>query len=127
VKNRIELQGYLAARPERRLLPTGTSVANAKLGETYLIVRGNGKAPDKHTNWHSLSFYGERASTAARLEKGAHLFIVGHIECREWTGKDGSKRSTWEVQVSHFHQIAKDAKPEADAAVEVPDAAAWPA
>jgi single-strand DNA-binding protein len=105
MKNRIEVQGYLGAKPEHRFLPSGASVANARLAETYRIKRANGK-DEEQTNWHSLAFYGDVATAASKLEKGAHLFIVGWIENREWTGKDGSKRSVWEVIVSSFHRIA---------------------
>ena len=34
-ENRIELAGYLAAKPEVRYLPSGTPVANARLAEGY--------------------------------------------------------------------------------------------
>jgi single-strand DNA-binding protein len=105
MKNRIEVEGYLAAKPEQRFLPSGASVANARLGETYTIKR-NGSTEEKYTNWHSLSFYGDLATAASRLEKGAHLFVVGWIENREWTAKDGAKRSVWELNVSSFHKIA---------------------
>lgn len=40
-KNRIELAGYLAAKPELRYLPSGTKVANARLGETYRFKGGD--------------------------------------------------------------------------------------
>ncbi len=56
--NRIELAGYLAAKPELRFLPSGTKVANVRLGETYRFNGRDGK-PQSHTNWHSLVFYNE--------------------------------------------------------------------
>jgi single-stranded DNA-binding protein len=33
--NRIEIAGFLASRPETRYLPSGTKVANARLGESH--------------------------------------------------------------------------------------------
>lgn len=85
-------------------------MANARLGETYTIKRTTGNGSDQHTNWHALTFYGDLATAAARLEKGAHLFVVGWMENREWTGQDGRKRSTWELNVSNFHEIVWRAK-----------------
>jgi single stranded DNA-binding protein len=109
MKNRIEVEGYLAAKPEPRFLPSGTQVANGRLGETYAIKHGDGKS-EQHTNWHALSFYGDLATTATRLEKGAHLFVIGWMEQREWNG-NGGKRTTWELNVSNFHEIAARTKP----------------
>src|ERR1700722_784521 len=59
-KNRIEVTGYLTARPALRHLPSGTPVANVRLGESYPYL-SQGKV-EQHTNWHSLSFYGDLAT-----------------------------------------------------------------
>jgi single-strand DNA-binding protein len=67
-KNRIELAGYLVAKPALRYLPSGTPVANARLGESYTFKDGDGK-PQKHTNWHNLSSYGDLSAVAITFEK----------------------------------------------------------
>ena len=45
-KNRIELAGYLATKPEARFLPSGTKVANARLKESYRFTGSDGKQTD---------------------------------------------------------------------------------
>ena len=102
-KNRIEVCGWLAARPTVRYLPSGTPVASVRLGETYSYT-SQGKT-EQHTNWHSLSFYGDLANLAAAFDKGAHLFIEGSMEQRQFTPADGSKRTIWELIVHSFHLI----------------------
>ena len=57
-KNRLEVMGYLSAKPSVRYLPSGTPVANARLGESYRYQDTDGKS-QQHTNWDSLSFYGD--------------------------------------------------------------------
>jgi single stranded DNA-binding protein len=114
MKNRIEVEGYIAAAPERRFCGGGAIVANARLGETYGIKRGDGYEP--HTNWFALSFYGDLATAAATLKKGSHVHVTGWMEHREWTAADGKKRSTWELNVGQFHEIAPRAKTAAGAA-----------
>jgi single-strand DNA-binding protein len=105
-KNRIEVAGYLASKPEIRYLPSGTPVANARLGESYTFKDGQGK-PQKHTNWHNLSFYGDLSSTAAAYEKGDNLFVEGSVEQRQFAPKsDGVKRTVHEVIVRNCHLIA---------------------
>jgi len=131
MKNRIEVEGFLASKPEPRFLPSGTRVANARLGESYTVKREPGKE-DPHTNWHALSFYGDLAVAAATLEKGSHLFVVGSYECREWTGSDQRKRSAWELNVSSFHEIAPRASRPGSVAIasgkpEEEQDASWPA
>ena len=102
-KNRIEVSGWLAAKPAVRYLPSGTPVASVRLGETYPYV-SQGKT-EQHTNWHSLSFYGDLANVAATFSKGDHLFVEGSMEQRQFTPADGSKRTIWELIVHSCHLI----------------------
>lgn len=103
-KNRIEVTGWLAAKPAVRYLPSGTPVATVRLGETYPYV-SQGKA-EQHTNWHSLSFYGDLANLALTFDRGDHLFVEGSIEQRQFTPADGSKRTIWELIVHSCHLIS---------------------
>ena len=82
--NRIEIAGYLSKKPEIRYLPSGTPVANARLGQSYRYQDSSQKW-NEHTNWHSLSFYGDLANVAINFEKGENLYVEGTIEQREFT------------------------------------------
>ena len=105
-KNRIEVAGYLAAKPVVRYLPSGTPVANARIGESYTFKDGDGKS-QKHTNWHSLSFYGDLSAVALTLDKGDNIFVEGSIEQRQFTpAKDGIQRTIQEIVVRACHLIA---------------------
>lgn len=108
-RNRIELAGYLSAKPETRFLPSGTPVANARLGQTYEYVQKN--EPVKHTNWFNLVFYGELANVAQAYEKGDNIDVVGTLQQRQFTPKDGSQRTVYEVVVQQAHVIAKNRRP----------------
>ena len=103
--NRIELSGYLAAKPEARKLPSGTAVANARLGQSYIYDTKEGA--QRHTNWFTLAFYGELAADAVRLEKGDNINIVGTVEQREFTPKDGSTRKVYEVVVKQCRLVGR--------------------
>jgi single-strand DNA-binding protein len=103
--NRFELTGYLAAKPEARQLPSGTPVANARLGQTYQYRTKDGA--NKHTNWFSLTFYGELSTVAATYEKGDNIHVIGTIQQRQFTPKDGSTRSVYEIVVQRCHRIAR--------------------
>ncbi|HEX5424851.1 MAG TPA: single-stranded DNA-binding protein [Candidatus Acidoferrales bacterium] len=105
-KNRIEIAGFLAAKPVLRFLPSGTPVANVRLGESYTFKDSDGK-PRKHTNWHSLSFYGDLSAVAVGFEKGDNIFAEGSIEQRQFIPKkDGVQRTIQEIVVRACHIIA---------------------
>jgi single-strand DNA-binding protein len=113
-KNRIELAGYIAARPQIRFLPSGTKVANARLGETYRYTNGDGKSV-AHTNWHNLVFYGELASVAETYNKGDNIEVEGSVQQRKFTPADGSPRTVHEIIVRACHLIAPPRKSDAAA------------
>src|SRR5207302_10679248 len=103
--NRIELAGYLAAKPELRFLPSGTKVANVRLGETYRFNSRDGKS-QSHTNWHSLVFYNDIADVAMTYEQGENIWVEGTLQQRKFTPADGSTRTVHEIHVRSCHLIA---------------------
>jgi single-strand DNA-binding protein len=105
-KNRIELAGYLAAKPEVRYLPSGTPVANARLAEGYRYTDRNNQVQE-HTNWHGLVFYGDLADIAVAYEKGDNVLVEGSLQTRKFTPRDGSPRTVYEVVVRTIYPIAK--------------------
>lgn len=105
-KNRMELAGYLAARPEIRYLPSGTPVANARLAEGYRFKDRNDQVQE-HTNWHSVVFYGELSNIAIGFDKGDNIFVEGTLQTRKFTPKDGSQRTVYEVVAKSVYQILR--------------------
>jgi single-strand DNA-binding protein len=105
-RNRLEVAGYLAAKPAVRYLPSGTPIVNVRLGESYRYQDPDGK-PQQHTNWHSLSFYGDLSRVAMTFDKGDNIFVEGTIEQRQFTPKgDGLQRTVHEVVVRSCHLVA---------------------
>jgi single-strand DNA-binding protein len=113
--NRVKVAGFLSKKPELRHLPSGTPVANVRLGQSYRFQDGN-KQWQERTNWHNLSFYGDLSAVALGFEKGENLYIEGAIEQREFTPKDGSPRTINEIVVRHCHVIAPSRQTAAAAA-----------
>lgn len=103
-KNRIELAGYLVAKPEARFLPSGTKVANARLKESYRFTNSEDKA-QTHANWHSLVFYGELADVALTYDNDDNVYIDGSLQQRKFTLADGVTRTVYEVHARSCHQI----------------------
>lgn len=105
-KNRIELAGYLAAKPEARFLPSGTPVANARMAEGYKFKDRNDQIQE-HTNWHSVVFYGDLSEIAVSFQKGDNIFVEGTLQTRKFTPRDGSQRTVYEVVARSVHQIVR--------------------
>src|SRR5947207_182976 len=103
--NHFELCGYLASKPEARTLPSGTAVANARIGQSYTYETKGGEK--RHTNWFTLAFYGELAALAVRLEKGDNVNVIGTVQQREFTPKDGSTRKVYEVIVKQCRVVGR--------------------
>ena len=106
-KNEVELAGYLAAKPTLRGLPSGTKVANARMAEGYRYTDRQTKTQREHTNWHNLVFYGIVADIAATYDKGDNVFVEGTIQTRQFTPKDGSPRTVYEVIVKTCHVVER--------------------
>ena len=104
-ENHFHLAGHLAARPTLRTLPSGMPVANARLGQTYRLSRN--ELPAEHTNWFSLAFYGDLATLAMELDKGANVYVEGSFDQRPTTDQHGHKRYVYEVTVHKFFRIAR--------------------
>ena len=102
--NRIEIAGFLGSRPEVRYLPSGTKVANVRLGESHRYKGADNQAVTQ-TNWHSLTFYNSLADQALTYDKGTNLFIEGTVQQRKFTPKDGSERTVQEVVVQSCHVV----------------------
>jgi len=104
--NRVVIAVYVSKKPEVRRLPSGTPVANVRVGESVRYADGSGETRE-HTNWHSLSFYGKLADVAQTLKKGDNVYVDGRIEQRKFIARDGSKpRTVHEIVVSQCHLIA---------------------
>ena len=67
-KNRIELAGYLADKPQVRYMPSGMPVANVRMAEGYRYTDRNNQSQE-HTNWHNLVFYGDLAEIAVTASR----------------------------------------------------------
>jgi single-strand DNA-binding protein len=103
--NRVVIAGYVSKTPEVRRLPSGTYVANVRVGESVRYA-DSGETREL-TNWHSLSFYGKLADIALALKKGDNIYVDGRIEQRQFIARDGSKpRTVYEIVVSQCHVIA---------------------
>jgi len=116
--NRVFLMGNLGKDPETRTTQSGKEVCNFSLATT----RGSGD--QKTTQWHHIVAFGKTAEICGKyLAKGSKVLIEGELTYRDWTDKDGNKRTSTEIIASNMQFVgARDqSRQQASASSEVDD------
>jgi len=93
--NSLNAIGRVGRDAEMRYMPDGTAVA----GFSFALTSGYGQK--QVTTWLNCSIFGKRSETLApMLLKGTQIGITGEVLLREYTDKDGAKRSILECRVN---------------------------
>ena len=92
--NSITITGNLTRDAELRSMNDGTAVLSFAVGD-------NQQGRDKKAIFWRSSLFGKRAEALAPyLKKGQQVTIVGSVTEREYTDKDGQKRTSMELRVN---------------------------
>jgi single-strand DNA-binding protein len=85
--------GHLGRDPEIRYTADNKPVANFSVAYTEKSKAG------ESTTWYRVSVFDKQAEVAERfLKKGDAVLVKGRMLCREYTGKDGTQKTTWEIR-----------------------------
>ena len=100
--NRIILMGRLARDPELRHTQTGTPVASFRLAvDRDFKDRTTG---EKATDWIDVVAWRQTAEFVSRyFTKGRLAVVEGRLQMRDWTDRDGNKRTTAEVVADNVY------------------------
>src|SRR5262249_34892174 len=108
--NKVILIGRLGRDPETRYTGGGQAVANFSLATDESYRDRNGER-QKRTEWHKIVVWGKQAEIAQQyLKKGSLVFIEGRIQSREWTDKEGQKRTSFEIVANNFRMLGSRAE-----------------
>ena len=94
--NTITLVGNLTRDPELRFTTTGRGVASfgIAVGRRYQV---NGEWQEQ-TSYFNVTAWGQLGeNAAASLTKGARVVVTGRLEQREYTTREGDKRTAIDV------------------------------
>ena len=94
--NKIMLIGRLGRDAETRFTTNNVSVTNYSLATDY---RYKGKDGDwvNETTWHNIVSFNLSDYFKENLKKGKKFYIEGRLSKRDYTDKDGNKRTSTEV------------------------------
>ena len=107
--NRVQLIGRLGRDPEVRNTASSV-VANFSLATSERFKDRDGNQQEK-TEWHKVVAWGKLAELARDyLTSGREVYVEGSIESREYTDKEGNKRTSYEIKARElvFLGSAKD-------------------
>jgi single-strand DNA-binding protein len=96
--NEIYLIGHLGGDPDIRETAGGKRVVNVTVATSYM----------DNTQWHRCVIWGKNADYAADyLRKGSHVYVSGRMTYRDWTDKEGHKRTSAEISVNRINGLGK--------------------
>ena len=95
--NRATIIGRLTRDPELRTIPSGKSVASFSIATNRQWTDANGQK-QKQVEYHNIVAWARTAEIASQyLRKGSQVYVEGHIQTREWTAQDGTKKNRTEI------------------------------
>lgn len=114
--NHITIMGRLVRDPELRRTGTGTAVTNF----TVAVDRDySGKdGGEKKTDFINCVAWRQTGEFVSKyFTKGSMIVVSGRLELRDWTDKDGNKRTSAEINVenAYFGSTKKESEAEAAA------------
>jgi single-strand DNA-binding protein len=104
--NQVYLRGNLTRDPEKRFLPSGTSVVNFGLAVNRRYRSGEDWKED--TCFVDIVVFGRQGDwTMENCKKGSPVLVEGRLSFNSWEAKDGTKRSKHEIVAFNVHFLAR--------------------
>jgi len=99
--NRIVIMGRLARDPELRRTQSGIAVTSFRIACDRDFKSQNG---EKGTDWVDVVAWRQTAEFVSKyFAKGRMAIVEGRLQSRDWTDKDGNKRTTLEVVADNVY------------------------
>ena len=115
--NKVIIIGSCGRDAEVKFMPNGSAVANVSIA-TSRKWKGKDGERQEETTWHRCVFFDKLAEVAGNyLKKGKQCYVEGRLQTREFTDKDGVKRTVTEVVANEMTLLGgKDDAPQKPAA-----------
>jgi single-strand DNA-binding protein len=99
--NHIVIMGRLVADPELRRTGNGTAVASFRVAvDRDYASQGR----ERKTDFFSCVAWRQAGEFVTKyFQKGSMIVLSGRLEMRDWTDKDGSKRTSAEINVGNVY------------------------
>lgn len=120
--NKVIIGGRLTADPELKQTQNGVAVCQ-------FSVAVNRKGKDKETDFFNATAWRGTAEFVAKyFHKGSSICIVGSLQNRSWTDKEGKKHTVTEIIADEANFVdGKESAPSNEPPVYIPNAYQTPA
>lgn len=103
--NKVILQGRLGADPELRTTTSGTEVASVNIAVDRDRKDQNG---ERQSDWVTIVAWKNTAKFLAQyFQKGRTILVDGRLQMRNYTDRDGNKRTAAEVVADNIYFCEK--------------------
>jgi single-strand DNA-binding protein len=89
--NNFSAIGRIGTQPEIKQLKSGDDAAS------FSVAVDSGYGEKKITTWLNVTLFGKKTGIVPYINKGDRIGVTGEIALREYTAKDGSKKSSLEL------------------------------
>lgn len=98
--NRVQLIGNLTRDPELRYTPNGTAVCSFGIATNRNWTTDTGEKKEE-VEFHRVVSWNKLAELCSQfLVKGRKVYVEGRLQTRNWTGQDGTQRTTTEIVIN---------------------------
>ena len=99
--NKVILQGRLGSDPELRTTPSGVDVATVNIAVDRDRKDANG---ERQTDWVTIVAWRNTAKfLSTYFQKGRMILVEGRLQMRNYTDRDGNKRTAAEVVADNIY------------------------
>lgn len=100
--NHIIIMGRLTKDPELRSTGAGTSVASFRMAVERDFK--NRESEEKQTDFLEIVAWRQTAEFVSKyFTKGRMAVVSGRLQTREWTDRDGNKRTNYEIVADNVY------------------------
>lgn len=106
--NKVQLTGRLGANPSLRYTAHGSAIITFRVASNRTWRSSSGTAHEE-TEWFRVVAWDQLAERCRNLLcKGAHIYVEGRLQTRQWTEPGGQLRFATEVIASEIILLADD-------------------
>lgn len=97
--NKVQLIGNLTRDPELRYTPNGNAVCTFGLATNRTWTTDSGEKREE-VDFHRIVAWNKLAELCSQfLVKGRKVYVEGRLSTRNWTGQDGTQKTTTEIVI----------------------------
>ena len=102
--NKVVLAGRLTADPELKQTPSGVAVLSFSIAINRRYVSKNNEQSEAQTDFINVVAWRQTAEFISKyFSKGRMIVVDGRLEMRDWTDKEGNKRTSAEINVANAY------------------------